>query len=96
MGFSERLLLVCEVPGPGKAARGSEGGTGGAAPPGFIGPKIPLHVEGPLMAMGTHVNLCLVRSYVHTFTFSAFTHCMQHDIRFVLCSVMKKSQPKIV
>ena len=26
VGFSGRLLLVCEVSGPGKAARGSEGG----------------------------------------------------------------------
>ena len=35
MGFSGRLRLLCEVPGPGKAAKWSEGGGVVAAPPGF-------------------------------------------------------------
>ena len=35
VNVSGRLRLLCEVPGPGKAARGSEGGGVVAAPPGF-------------------------------------------------------------
>ena len=50
VGFSGRLLLVCEVPGPGKAARGSEGGGVIAAPPGFSRSDISL--KSPKMATG--------------------------------------------
>ena len=57
VGFSGRLRLLCEVLGPGKAARGSEGGNGGATPPGFSGPKIP--VEGPQnMATAVILEIC--------------------------------------
>ena len=63
VGFSERLLLVCEVPGPGKAARGSEGGGVATAPPGFIGQKIPL--EGPKMVTAVIFEICLEQSTRH-------------------------------
>ena len=40
VGLSGRLRLLCEVPGPGKAARGPGGGSVAVAPPGFTGPEI--------------------------------------------------------
>ena len=42
VGVSGRLRLLCEVHGPGKAARGSEGGSSGATLPGFSGLEISL------------------------------------------------------
>ena len=42
VGVSGRLRLLCEVPGPGKAARGSEGGGVVAALRGFSGLEISL------------------------------------------------------
>ena len=56
MGFSGRLLLVCEVPGPGKAARGSEGGGVVAAPTGFSGLEISL--KAPKMATAVIWEIC--------------------------------------